>query len=307
MKACRNLICLIIISASTAAGASEPEHNVTAQYIKNNDVDNTKNVSPQLVDPFTLSTIGGFILDKAKNAVAGKITSLLMDAIFGNSGVKGPQYVLLHDRALQQIEDIVSEKIITSDVEDAKSQLASFGDLIEYYNASAGPQGKPDLSSLPTLIDYATSLKNHAAYNSGYNENAYLLTSSYSLVSSLTIAVLTERELNNQIGHEYVASVASSLQAKLSSLGSQVDQYIEDEIYMYSSNKCERFGICYFRVSDGIGKSSGKIFNVGEGAYGTVNEASNAAYEYSNKLKKYYKDVIKGEDFSKIISILDNF
>jgi hypothetical protein len=181
-----------------------------------------------VIDPITWSTVGGWIISGAESAIKNGVKSFLKNALFGSGG---PDYVMLHADALQQIEDIVTEVVLNSDVENAKSVLMSFQGMLEYYNATA-QDDNPDLTILPILINYATSLQNHQAYRDSYNPNAHLLTGSYSLVAALTIAVFTEKELQGAISHAYVKSVADTLYASLTSLGAKANTYISSNVYV---------------------------------------------------------------------------
>ncbi|WP_144394766.1 hypothetical protein [Pleionea sediminis] len=288
-----------------------------------------------VVDPITMSTVGGWILSGAKSAIVNGVKSFIKDALFGSGG---PDYVLLHEQSLQQIENIVREVVLTSDVEDAKSELLSFQDMMEYYNASA-QDDSPDLSILPLLINYATSLKNHRAYRDSYNDNAYLLTGSYSLAAALTIAVFVEKELQGEIDHAYVVAIANSLHQKLTELGSQANSYISRNIQLrYPTGRCDDIiirkdgveksevnndvamkslielqpkddasfgytrGSCTYIVYDRI---SGRNYFFHIADMGR-NLASRLSMRKRNQLVQQYKDQIKGKEYNQIVNQLDN-
>lgn len=294
----------------------------------------------KIIDPITWSAVGAFILDEAKSAVLGEIKSFFKNAIFGSSG---PQYVMLHDQALQQIENIVTEVILNSDVEDAKSALYSFQDMIAYYHDSAQDDA-PDYTVLPILLNYATTLKNHQAYRSNYNPNAHLLTGSFALISSLSMAVYVEQQLKGDVSHGYVKGVANNLHSTLTSLGGQANNYISNGITIsYPSGNCSNIIIrsqdtssksdnlngskfaedaaaingpgyeqtdsarwgnqCYFHVWDRIGNKA-RTYHIAD--YGQT-LAGNLAHNYYNGLISQYKDQIKGEYYDSIVSDLANY
>jgi hypothetical protein len=291
------------------------------------------------IDPVTMSTIGGWILSGAKSAIKSGVKSFLKDALFGSSG---PSYVMLHEDALRQIEDIVTEVVLNSDVEDAKSLLFSFKDLLSYYNASA-QDNQPDVSLLPSLVSYATSLKNHQAYRASYNSNAHLLTGSYSLVSALTIAVLAEKELRNEIDHSYVKTVANQLHSTLTNLGAKANSYISTNIRMsYPTSGCDNVIIhsiddtinneyddsteelkllndinielgneegtllyrnCSYTVYD---KIASKTYRFEMSEFGKQ-FASRLAHNKLNNLNSMYQAKFKGSDYSEIVNHLNTY
>jgi hypothetical protein len=284
----------------------------------------------QAADPITISIVGGWIVDAAKNAILNELKSLIKDSLFGSSS--GPNYVLLHEQALQQIEDIVEQVIITSDVEDAKSALLSFSDLINYYHITA-QDDSPDLSIMPILINYATSLKNHQAYRVEYNPEAYLLTASYTLVTSLTLAIYTERVLQDEFPEDDLSEIADALYVQLNGLGARAYTYIRDNIEfretsacwddhgvisellenVYSTNGREAAlsagdvapGLCKFSIIDHIGNQhAGWI--AGDDP-DDRREALTAASAYQNSLRETYEKLFMGEDYDDVISKLQSF
>ena len=286
------------------------------------------NMTTQMIDPITMSTVGGWILSGAKSAIKNGVKSFLKDALFGSAG---PAYVMLHEDSLRQIEAIVTEVVINSDVEDAKSILYSFDDLLGYYHASA-QNDEPDISLLPALVTYATSLKNHQAYRTSYNSNAHLLTGSYSLVSALTIAVLAEKELRGDINHAYVKGVANNLKTTLNSLGAQADSYVRSNIKITSpTGDCSGiiinsigadeeaalinepdfqnndntfiFRNCTYTVRDSI---ANKTYTYKIANYG-ANLANRLAYNKYNALQSEYADKFKGAEFATIVNELATY
>ena len=318
------LVSAVLLALSSNSFATEI-NTAQLEEIQNNA---ESNMTTQMIDPITMSTVGGWILSGAKSAIKNGVKSFLKDALFGSAG---PSYVMLHEDSLRQIEDIVTEVVINSDVEDAKSILYSFDDLLGYYHASA-QNNEPDISLLPALVTYATSLKNHQAYRTSYNSNAHLLTGSYSLVSALTIAVLAEKEIRGDISHAYVKSVANSLKTTLNSLGAQADSYVRsniritppsgncDGIIIHSVDPVEESALinepgfqnnddtfilrnCTYTVRDSI---ASKTYTYKIANYGP-NLASRLAYNKYNALQSDYADKFKGTEFATIVNELATY
>lgn len=291
----------------------------------------SKDVGVQSV-PFPIGQLVTTIMSKAKSAIGGQLWSLLEDAIFGPGG---PQFVMLHEQALQQIEDRVNKVVVTGYVEEAISDMMSFRDLLSYYHASVS-NNNPDYGILDNLVIYATSMKNHQAYRESYNPEAYLLTVSYSLVASLTMATITEKELQGQVSHSFTQSMASSLYSKLSQLGAQADSYIRQNVYVrLNGDDCDLYlshgqlqlqstllddelmsqpkptieneasfaGMCRYTTFDLI---DGKSRSWKLGIYG-AEEAADFAYGLEASLTKEYKDVIKGSDYNAFMAELSSF
>ena len=313
----------LMISAPTFADNSSLEENI-----------NNNQAKFATTAVFSSAMIAGWILDGAKSAVKGEAKSFITSLLFGN-GNTGPQIVRIHQDDLDKIESIVSGIVLTSDVEDAKSQFESFGDTIEYYRNSA-QGGNLDTSILPVLLDYTTSLKNHRAYKESYNPKSYALTSSYALIASMSIAVLTERKLQGYISYGYVQSQARSLASRLISLGAQTDNYtanlgriyhfgngcygmrtnknyVDDSVPSYSELKYNDSSFsddsvpmapkgCLIRAS--FPGMDTKQFDTA--VYGWA-EAEELAYEYINEARDKYRTTIKGENFNQILSTLNNF
>ncbi len=184
----------------------------------------TEQVTTQAIPLVTTAMVAKWILDGAKGAITSKAKSFLGGLLFGNANDTGPQIVRIHHDDLQAIANLVSTAILNSDVHDAKSQLDSFATVLEYYRDSVRG-GNTDYAILPVLLNYTTSLSNHRAYKPEYNSTAYSLTASYALVSSFTIAVLTERHLQGYISLGLVKDQAQQLKLKLTALGAKTDQY----------------------------------------------------------------------------------
>ncbi len=289
-------------------------------------------------EPSLLSKAADFILDEAEGAIKSQakslIKSLVKDAIFGPSG---PSYVLLHEEVLQQIEDIVTGVVINQDVYNVMSELQGFQSLMDLYGESA-VYNTPDLTLLPDLILYATSLRHHQAYNKEYNDKNFLLTFSYALTSSLTIAVYTEKELQGTISHAYVSSIARELYDKLSTLGANANTYISSNVFVTTPR-----GNCKNIIIKAIGdepqnelknsqslihpqiiENDSEVQSLRDCSY-TVHDniavksyryrldefdralASRAAYGLKNSLTEKYKNKFKGENFNSIITRLDSF
>lgn len=304
-------------------------------YVKQGSLIEEQANNHQVTAVLSSAIIAGWILDGAKSAVKSNAKSFIGSLLFGN-GKSGPQIVRIHQDDLDKIESLVAGVVLTSDVEDAKSQFESFGDTLEYYRSSV-ENGQLDTSILPVLLDYTTSLKNHRAYKESYNPKAYALTSSYSLIASMTIAVLTERKLQGYTTYGYVQSQARSLASTLSSLGAEVDSvsYNLGSIYhfgngcydmqtktendldntipsyselQYSENAFSDNNVpmaprgCLIRASfPGYGE---KLFDTKK--YGWI-EAEELAFEYLNEARDDYRIKLKGENFNQIMSTLNNF
>lgn len=209
----------IALFCSTAAFASTPDATVPLQPQSA-----VEQASIQAAPLFTTAMVAEWIISGAKGAITGKVKSFLGGLLFGGGNDSGPQIVRIHHDDLQAIANLVSQSILTSDVYDAKSQLDSFATVLEYYRDSVRG-GNTDYSILPVLLNYTTSLSNHRAYKPEYNSKSYALTSSFALVSSFTIAVLTERHLQGYISLGLVKDQAQQLKQKLTALGAETDKY----------------------------------------------------------------------------------
>jgi hypothetical protein len=209
----------IALLCSGAAFASTPETTIQLKPQAE-----TEQASTQAVPLITSAMVAKWIIGSAKSAITGQVKSFLGGLLFGGSNDSGPQIVRIHHDDLQAIANLVSQSILTSDVHDAKSQLDSFATVMEYYRDSVRG-GNTDYAILPVLLNYTTSLSNHRAYKPEYNPTSYALTSSYALVSSFTIAVLTERHLQGFISLGLVKDQAQQLKLKLTALGNETNKY----------------------------------------------------------------------------------
>jgi len=323
----------LLSTLALAMSASTFANDINDQHI---DSDNQVQVSASPL--ITSAMIAGWVLDGAKSAVKGGAKSFLTGLLFGN-GNSGPQIVRIHQEDLDKIESIVSGIVLTSDVEDAKSQFESFGDTLGYYRSSA-EAGNIDVSIVPILLNYTTSLKNHRAYKTYYNPKSYALTSSYALIASMSVAVLTERKLQGYLTYGYVQSQARSLAASLSSLGAATDTYVSSlGRVRHFGNGCYNFAFnndyditaslsdyaelegyedysdvemiddtpmapqgC-FVIASFPGQGS-KSFDTDH--YGMM-EAEELAWEFLSDAKNNHRNVLKGENFNQILATLNNF
>lgn len=247
----------------------------------------------QTASPLTIAIVADFILKEAKSAMLKKARSFLSNAIFGNGG-NGPQFVMLHQEALDQINNIVKENIVNADVESAKSDLQTLGELIAYYHESV-KANNPDLALLADIKGRAFDLKNHKVYRSSYNTNAKLMTSSYALISSLTIAIVTEEFLQGKLSKSYVSSLANDFQNNLSNLGNSVDIYINQRVFVQTDRPISYcWQGCLWQVHDLINGRPIISFS----------NSNDATAEKIKKINKY-KDQLKGKEYISIASSLD--
>jgi hypothetical protein len=234
------------------------------------------------------------ILDAAKSAILGQFKSLLINALFSKE--KTVQYVMLHQDSLDAIDDLIAQNIITSDVEDAKSKLLSFVDLLAYYNETVN-NNFPDASALGGLIDLTTSLKNHHAYRKSYNSEKYFLTKSYALVASLTISTLTEKLLQNYISYDYLSYEAHELALTLQQMKSDMSTYISTHVTVSIPDPdcgalwCERY-----YVHD----------NISDYTTGFNPRDEDKAFALANTLEDKYRNQFIGFDTGALIYKLEN-
>lgn len=287
--------------------------------------------------PFiTSAMVAQWVLSGAKSAITSKAKSFLGSLLFGSNGdASGPQIVRIHEEDLQKIAQLVSSAILTSDLQDARSRLESFGTTLEYYRDSVRG-GNPDYAILPVLLDYTTSLSNHRAYKLEYNSTAYALTSSYALVSSMTIGVLTERHLQGYISEGFVKTQAQVLKQKLMTLGAASDKYAYGlgRVY-YKGSRCFASGQGktitthdlpaqrpeYNAMLDGKSDVSpmapaGCLITASLPGAGSVTfdaedlgffEADDLAYEWLYKQREIRAAAIKGENYQQVVDLLSSF
>ncbi|MBQ4810399.1 hypothetical protein A7985_08130 [Pseudoalteromonas luteoviolacea] len=298
---------LVFLAVSSSSSYAESEmYSVTLEDISRSDIKfssvERKNYYPDgfdynvvpSVDPLTLSAMSSFILDKAQSAIFDQAGSLIFDAIFG--GGSSPQFVRLHQQALDEINNIVRDNILTSELESAKSDLKTLGELLNFYHESVRTNN-PDFALLSDIKGRAFDLKNHRVYRSTYNQNAKLLTASYALTTSLVVAIITEEYLHGKVTKGFVAGHASELKGILSQLGNSADSYISHRIVMMTDKPISYcWSGCVWQVHDHI-KGGYKSFPMNQGDIAT---------SYRNQKINSYKDDIKGNDYDNIITRLNS-
>ncbi|NOU49123.1 hypothetical protein HG263_00970 [Pseudoalteromonas sp. JBTF-M23] len=318
-KYIKNTAIALAITTSMATVASEETTNSTQQLVKS---ELEISESAYIQGLITTELIRGWILDGAKSAIKGGAKDFISNLLFGG-GEAGPQIVRLHAEDLQKIENLVFGVIINDAVHDAKSQLASFSNTFDYYQDSLSGSNF-DPSILTSLLFYVNALREHRAYDSSYNSNAYALTSSYSLIATLNLAVLTERHVKGYVSEAFVKSQASAMASKLASLGAKVDAK------SYSMGGVQTFGSRCFGgrsvpalsaaaeqeqpdnsimapLDCMVGASfPGKPTKRWNATDIGLRRAEDLAYEYLSAMRAEYRKEIKGEDFESVISKLRN-
>ncbi|MBQ4860373.1 hypothetical protein J8L98_01545 [Pseudoalteromonas sp. MMG013] len=276
----------------------------------------------------TGALIRGWILDGAKSAIKGGAKDFISNLLFGG-GPAGPQIVRLHSEDLEKIESLVSGVVINDAVYDAKSDLAAFSTTFDYYQDSLN-SSQFDASILTSLLTYVNSLRHHRAYEASYNTKAFALTSSYSTMAALNIAVLTERHVKGFISAAYVKNQGNLMATKLEELGSLASSHaytlgyvrsigsrcwggefsnLESNLYQEQNLNSITIEIdedspmapvdCLVTASF-PGKPS-KTWNASR--IGRM-EAEEMAFEYLNRMSNEYAAEIKGSDFNSVIAKL---
>lgn len=166
-----------------------------------------------------VASIGAQILDKAKSkfisAAGGQIASLFFDAIFGSSS--GPSYVNLTEASLQAIQDRVHIEIVDSAEYQYIAAIESLELSIQYYSDTA-QNGTPDVNVLGSLVINSNDLITHYSLNGQFNDEYYYLADSFSLVTSLSMAIYVERNIQGFITNASVKAKAYQLANQLQTL-----------------------------------------------------------------------------------------
>ncbi|WP_462151895.1 hypothetical protein [Pseudoalteromonas xiamenensis] len=311
------------LNVTAAESAVSPvQHDV---YLDNQEM------STMVVDPVTTSIVASWLLDQAKGAIASQAKSFIKNLLFGSGESTGPAIVRLHEEDLQKIENMITDVIITDAVYDAKSQLNGFGTTFEYYQDSLN-SGRFDSAILSSLLNYVNTLRYHRAYDLGYNSNAYALTTSYSLMASLNVTVLTERYVNGYVSQSFVRSQAKAMASTLSSLGAAVDSkaskmgYVrtfgngcwgtlsqDKEMHQMDVEAEQTFSIEGREVQPMAPQGCivqalfpGKPYKTWDAEILGRLEAEELAYDYLTTVRTQYANEIKGENYSQILTKLNS-
>jgi hypothetical protein len=166
-----------------------------------------------------VATIGELILEKAKDkfvsAAGGHIASLFFDAIFG--GATKPSYVNLTEESLQAIEDRVNGLFVGDAEDQYMAALDSLDVSVQYYSATA-QNGSPDVNVLGTLLIKSNDIITHYALNPSKNSEYYYLADSYTLATSLNMAIYVERNIQGYISSASVKAKGYELANRLQTL-----------------------------------------------------------------------------------------
>ncbi|MBQ4810626.1 hypothetical protein J8M20_04735 [Pseudoalteromonas luteoviolacea] len=318
--------CALSTSAGVMANNLDSEQQRYVYDIQEIGADQQANfATPQAF--ITTELVRGWILDGAKSAIKGGVKDFLKGMLFGSEPT-GPQIVRLHEEDLQRIEQLVSGVVITDAVYSLKSDLAAFGTTFDYYQDSLNGTNF-DSAILASLLQYVNSLQHHRAYDANYNSNAYALTTSYSTMATLNLAVLTERHVKGFLSASYVKYQAGLMADKLSQLGNLVNtraarlggvrmigsrcwdirdfselkstELHTDQIADYSdAENMPMAPLDCIYIASFPGKSS-RFFNASQ--MGDIH-AEEAAYEWLMQMRAEYRTEIKGADFDEVVSKL---
>ncbi len=295
--------------------------------------DGTIESETQQVQPAAVQAIGAFILAEAKSALISKAKSFIKNALFGSGGSAGPSIVLLHENSLAQIESIVRDAILRSDVAQFRASFnTTSANLTDYHEVLNN--NIEDFLLLALLTSDVNSLRMHHAFDTDYNPTSFYLTRSYGLVAALTMSVMTENVLKNRFSEAYARTVARSLATKLSQLGSAADVKISQSvrltgptgdcsgiiIYSEKDNKKEQlpsdweadynFDVtpsfrrdCAYTVTDSLSNRSQRFDFALYGEYLAANQAM-ALY---NTWQDEHRTRIKGSDYATLLSRLNSY
>ncbi|MDP2714919.1 hypothetical protein [Rheinheimera sp.] len=287
----------------------------------------------QQIQPAVIQAVGAFILAEAKSALISKAKSFIKKALFGSGGSAGPSIVMLHEDSLAQIQAIVRDAILRSDVAQFRAAFntvsANLNDYHEILNNDV-----EDLLLLTLLSNDVNSLRLHHAFDTEYNPTSFYLTNSYGLVAALTMSVMTENVLKNRYSEAYARTISRSLATKLSQLGSAADSKISRSITLtgptgdcsgiiiHSDKQTKQEQLpsgwendynfevtpsfrrnCAYTVTDSLSNRSKRFDFALYGEYFAANQAQ-ALY---NTWQDQHRSRIKGSDYANILSQLNSY
>lgn len=163
---------------------------------------NSAKVEATTKDPITAAAIGKLILDKAKSKFASKVSSLLMDAIFGSSG---PQIVDLSEQSLQEIQNRVRQELIRTAEYEFLADFNSMEGTLEHYSDTVSNNYNDEVL-LTNLVVKANDVMNHHALNANFNSDYFYMADSYALAATVAMSINTERNIIGAISDAFVSS-----------------------------------------------------------------------------------------------------
>lgn len=215
--------------------------NVSAQL---NDSSNqlnlqASNLSVQAFTPITPEQFANNILDNLKSQilskVQGRLTSVLMGAMFGlssnNSGA-------LSETAIQQIRQVIKDAIINADTHESQALLEALNLSLNNYHESA-KLGIIDHVMLSNLVSDSHKLTTHRVFSKNYNNQFFMNTKIYMMVSSLAIAIYTEQYLQERVSKAYISSRAKEYATALERMKNEAIHYVHSNVYMVSCGSYE--------------------------------------------------------------------
>lgn len=268
------------------------------------------------------------MIDAAVNGFsADTVTRVLDDVIFGPQ----PDYVTLHEDSLNAIDNLIEDQLVRYVVADMKHAQRNFRDELEYYHFAYGDSGNGD--AIDSLVSTGFDVENHTAFRPSstggqdlYNEQAYLLTSSYAGVASMLAGILVEsRAIHNPQDTVYVQQKASEFADHLSLLGALASNYVWDNVTVYeppiscddwvihSDSSTSDFnsssrddiatqGQCAFVVTDSLDGRSASFHVSDYGYYPAQGLASSKRSDWALE----HRNTIRSSKFSNIVTKLSN-
>ncbi|EGM77146.1 hypothetical protein Rhein_2774 [Rheinheimera sp. A13L] len=227
----------LVHASNVSAQVIDPSSQLTMQ---------TSNVSAQAFTPITPEQFANNILDNLKSKilskVQGRLTSVLMSAIFGfgsnNSGA-------LSETALQQIRQVIRDAIINADTHESQALLEALNLSLNNYHESA-KLGIFDHVMLSNLVSDSHKLTTHRVFSKSYNSQFFMNTKIYMMVSSLAIAIYTEQFLQERVSKAYISSRAKEYATALERMKNEAIHYVHSNVYMVSCGPYEYVVRCEY-------------------------------------------------------------
>ena len=204
-KLLTSAIALTLALGSTNALTKEIYNEVS---VKNDKVEHTTRAA------FTAAAIGQLILDKAKSKFVNKVSSLLIDSIFGSSG---PQFVNLSEESLREIQNRVRQELVRTAEYEFLADFNSMEDTLAHFSDSAS-NNYVDQMLLTTLVVKANDVMNHHALNPNFNSDYYYMADGYALAATVAMSIYTERHIIGAISSASVSSKGDQYASKLTTM-----------------------------------------------------------------------------------------
>lgn len=181
------------------------------------------------------------VLDKAKGSIQSRAASLLVNALFGGGNSSGN----LSQQSLEQIRTIVRDSIIESREYHALASLDALNSLLANYQSGAS-QNFYNYPLLSNIVQDASKLVNHEAFNRQYNQKYFYNIQNFMLISSLAASIYTEQYLQGQVSKEFVQSNANTLAYRLQVFKVDIISHVNANIYQNGCWPSGYFTDCEF-------------------------------------------------------------